>query len=247
MWSSICKFFSEPPKWEEYKNFYQLTIFRYLVMWFSVVPLIAGLLSELPDPLPINFGGATYYLNLELPFNWKILWLSSFFFLTSFGLYLFRCPPFIKKYNQFSDYLAYCHDKRWMAWLIKELSESKVDFGKFLERMLEKGYATKVSGAAQAPDENPKVLAGQTVVYLEFKSESYTAGFPVLGSAEIANEAERGVFWEIFGRYSSSNKAYRVSIRILLLISALLFIFVLGQNICAGIFYIISSLKSFLA
>lgn len=241
---SIWKFFSEPPKWEEYKDFYQLTIFRYLVMWFSIVPLIAGLLSGLPDPLPINVAGSIYYVKLELPFNWKILWLSSLIFLISFGLYLYKCPPFIKKYNQFSDYLAYCHDKRWMAQLIKELFESKVDFKKFRDRMLEKGYAEKAPETFKKTDQNPKVLEKQTVVFMEVDGKVYISGFPIKGSPEEVDEAERGVFWEIFGRYSSSNYMCRILIRVLLLFSALLFLVVLLQNIYVGVTYLAPSLKT---
>lgn len=241
---SILKFFSTPPRWEEYKDFYQLTIFRYLAMWFSIVPLIAGLLSGLPDPLPINVAGNIYHVQLELPFNWKILWLSSLIFLISFGLYLYKCPPFIKKYNQFSDYLAYCHDKRWMAWLIKDLFESKVDFKKFRDRMLEKGYAEKAPKSFQKTDQNPIVLEKQTVVYIEVDGELYTSGFPTKGSPEEADEAERGVFWEIFGRYSSSGYGYRILIRVLLLFSALLFTTVLIQNIYVGLTYLAPSLKN---
>ncbi|MFB1631975.1 hypothetical protein [Pseudomonas sp. AP-1] len=238
------KFFSTPPRWEEYKDFYQLTIFRYLAMWFSIVPLIAGLLSGLPDPLPINLAGTVYHINLELPFNWKLLWLSSLIFLISFGLYLYKCPPFIKKYNQFSDYLAYCHDKRWMAWLIKDLFDSKVDLKKFRDRMLEKGYAEKAPASFQKTNQNPIVLEKQTLVYIEVDGEIYTSAFPIKGSADDANEAERGVFWEIFGRYSSSNYACRIIIRVLLLISALLFTTVLLQNIYVGLTYLVPSLKN---
>lgn len=240
----ILKFFSSPPRWEEYKNFYQLAIFRYLVMWFSIVPLFAGLLSGLPDPLPINVAGNDYLLRMELPFNWKILWLSSFLFLISFALYLYKCPSFIRKYNQFSEYIAYCHDKRWMAWLVKELFESNVDREKFLSRILEKGYAKDVTGAVSVPSQNPKVGSKQTVVYLKINDRVYEAGFPVLTSHEAADEAERGVFWEIFGRYSNSSLGCRILIRILLFFSALLFLFVLVQNIYAGLVYLMPYLES---
>ena len=239
----IKKFFLNPPKWEEYKDFYQLTIFRYLAMWFSIVPLVAGLLSGLPDPLPINLANNTYLVKLELPFNWKILWLSSLFFLISFGLYLKQCPPFIKKYNQFSDYLAYCHDKRWMAWLIKELFESKIDFKKFRDRMLEKGYAEKAPSNFKKTKDNPIVLEKQTVVYIEVDGNTYISSFPFKGSPDEANEVERGVFWEIFGRYSSSNRISRIIIRVLLLISAALFSIVLIQNIYVGLVYLVPSLE----
>lgn len=237
------KFFTEPPKWEEYKNFYQLTIFRYLVMWFSVVPLIAGLLSGLPDPLPIKVADNIYYVDLTLPFSWEILWLSSLFFLISFGLYLYKCPQFIKKYNQFSDYLDYCHDKRWMAWLVKELFEAKVDFKKFRDRMLEKGYAKRAPEGFRKTASNPVVLEKYTEVFIEVEGEVYISRFPIEGSAEDSAEAERGIFWEIFGRYSSSNYFYRIFIRVLLLISALLFLSVLLQNIWAGLTYLAPSLK----
>ena len=96
-------------RWEEYQAFFQLIILRYLIVWFSLVPVIAGLVTQLPDPLPVTIMNVTHDIELVLPFHWQLLWLSSLFFVIALAIYKVFCPKFIHKYNNFSDYCKYKH------------------------------------------------------------------------------------------------------------------------------------------
>lgn len=73
-------------RWEEYQTFFQLIILRYLVVWFSLVPVIAGLVTQLPNPLPVTISDVTYKIELALPFYWQLLWISSFFFVIALAI-----------------------------------------------------------------------------------------------------------------------------------------------------------------
>lgn len=236
--SRFIRFFKEPPRWEDYKSFYQITIFRYLTVWFSLVPIAAGILRGLPNPLPINLNGVVYNVDISLPFNWQLLWVSSLFFLISFVIYLVCCPKFIKKYNNFSDYLSYGHDKRWISWLARDLVSANVGVGKFIERLSSKKYLKQECNKFSPPEENIEVGAEQTIAYLKFENKVYSLGMPVLGDEPSAKDAERAIFWEIFGRYSSSGSLARNLIRVLLFLSLLFFIFVFYQHIESGFSYV---------
>ena len=133
-------------RWEEYKDFFQITIFKYLVMWFSVVPVIAVVFEQIPSPIKVKWGANSFDVFFELPFNWQILWISSFFFVIALIIYFIRCPKFIKKYNTFKDYQSYSHDARWMAWeasiLWKNASDPQKD--KLISRLNKKKFIEKI-------------------------------------------------------------------------------------------------------
>jgi hypothetical protein len=33
-------------QWEQYENYFQITIFKYLVLWFSIVLILAGVFTQ---------------------------------------------------------------------------------------------------------------------------------------------------------------------------------------------------------
>lgn len=234
MCDNIVKFIFSAFRWEEYKKFFQIAIFKYLIMWFSVVPIIATVV----DKLPKNFG----LENVTLPFNWTIMWLSSFFFVLAFLLYIIFCPTFVKKYNTFSDYKNIGHDIRWLTWesyyLIQYLSKDKVQFEKFVSRMKEKKFIQVYTPEKSIDNKStPNVYADRTEYIFSYDKHTYSLYNPI---ANLDKDTyENGFFYEIFGRYTESKKWARISISILLKISALLFLIVFGQHIITGLNYII--------
>lgn len=221
-------------RWEEYQTFFQLIILRYLVVWFSLVPVIAGLVTQLPNPLPVTISGVTYKIELALPFHWQLLWISSFFFVIALAIYKLRCPKFIIKYNNFSDYCKYKHHPRWLAWethffLEKADGEQKE---KLLERFKKKGYVSQLeSNIASKLCNEPEVEVEQTVIEFKVNNVSYKFGMPILDSS---NDSEKDVFYELFGRYSENRWWSRAFIKLMLILSFLSFLIVLVQHVYNG-------------
>lgn len=235
------RYFFELPKWERFKHFFQLVIFRYLVLWFSVVPVIATLVHGIPKPLPVNIAGQIYNIELGLPFNWQILWLASFFYFLAFLVYFVMCPKFIKQYNQYSEYKAYGHDQRWLAWEARLLMGNDASIKKFTERLLRKNFLEQLDddhdiGAV----ENPRVGATQTKYVFEHSGKKYLLAMPVIKDDEIVEGSERGVFWEVFGCFSRSRNFSRGLILFLLVISGCLFMAVLSEHVWSGAQYVIN-------
>jgi len=231
-------------RWERYKTFFQVSIFRYFVLWFSIVPMIAVALSNVPGEINLNFGGQLIKINAELPFSWQLLWLSSLFFVIALGIYYVFCPAFIKKYNDYGEYLTYNHDYRWMAWEACHLLKHKIDLNKFTGRVLTKKYAiaidTKVADEAKSKSgfEKPIVEEVTTDFYFENDGVNYKLSFPHYIKKDnklvIDEYADKGMFHEIFGRYSESSTFARSLIIIFLSLSLALFLVVLMQHIYHG-------------
>lgn len=223
-------------RWEDYQTFFQLIILRYLIVWFSLVPVIAALVSQLPDPLPISISGVQYEIELKLPFHWQLLWISSLFFVLALGIYKVRCPKFIHKYNNFSDYCSYKHHPRWLVWeahgLLKIANKKQKE--KLRDRLLKKKYLFEIDldTDSELCDE-PIVEEQQTEITFKLDGKSYKFGMPITEN-DTANESEKDIFYEIFGRYSESRWCARLFIKLFLAISLVLFLIVLGQHIFSG-------------
>lgn len=224
-------------RWENYLNFFNIQTFRYLILWFSVVPIIAGLINQLPDPLYLTIGGKTHEFRLFLPFTWQFLWLSSLSFVIAFVVYKWKCPDFILKYNSYSDYKARYHDRRWLSWeayyMWGEIDDEQKN--KFVNVVLKKKFAEKLDSQLSLEfNKKPVIESEQTVFYFSHDDSYYKLALPSV-KKEADHEVEQcGLFYEIFGRYTSSNIYIRLIIFILLLLSLTLFSCAFFQHIYAG-------------
>ena len=230
--------------WQWYKDFFQITIFRYLITWFAVVPLLAKLLGKLPDNVVIQTAkDSIIEIEIALPFHWQLLWLSSLLFVIAFGLYKGFCPNFITKYPDFNSYLKHNHSPRWIIWESVKIIKSKIALSKFVDRLLTKSYIEEIE-RIETETFKPTVEENQTVLRFSHGDKSYSFALPVLTeTGEISNDktliAEKEIFWEVFGRFSSSRYIVRFIISILLILSLLLFGWVLLENIYTGLGYFI--------
>lgn len=223
--------------WQWYKSFFNLTVLRYLVTWFSIVPVIVNILKGINEPIIIqSIVQTSVQLNLSLPFTWEILWMSSFAYVISLLLYQAFCPGFIKTYSSFKDYKLHQHSPRWVIWEALNVLNDKNEIGKLFDRLYTKKYVELTS---ENLNKNEVVVEeNQSVAYFVYKEKSYKLALPVIESGNINDEKteirEREIFWEIFGRFSSSRRLLRFLILLFLVISGVLFSIVFIQNIMNG-------------
>jgi hypothetical protein len=226
------------PRWESYKFIFNITIFRYLVLWFSLVPILASILKGVGGPYTISLGDQSIVLAFELPFSWQLLWASSFFFFLALAIYFFRCPLFIRKYNNYGEYEFYKHDPRWLVWIASEVLKEKHAIEKFHERMVTKKFVTKLEqiDSISTGVEGPHVGDKQTTLKYKIGTESFSFGMPILAEENHPNKSpEQAIFWEIFACYSGSRLFERTLIYVLLWISGIFFLFVLLPHIYTGV------------
>jgi len=229
--------------WQAYKDFFNITVFRYLVTWFAIVPLIAKLLSRLPQEINfMRFGNNFYTITLSLPFTWEWLWIASLLFIIAYGLYAWKCPKLVKKYSSLKDYKNDMHSPRWLTWLSRDIINDKEQYPKFFERMSTKNYFVLETNVP-AIDRFPTVIVQneQTVLYFRDNRQLYSFGMPILTNGvedkALTEIAEREVFWEVFGRFSSSKRNWRFVILTLLYLSGICFSIVLFEHIFSGFEY----------
>ena len=189
--------------WQWYKDFFKVTVFRYLITWFAIVPFFVKALDSIPKKVMFQTApNVQIPINIEMPFHWQLLWLSSLAFVLSFALYKIFCPGFITKYPNYSKYLKYNHSPRWIVWESSKLISKNFEKSKFLERLMEKDYLVKSESSVTNPDKSPIIGTFQTVLYLNHNNETYELGMPILHSSPAESEqvtmvAEKEIFWEI--------------------------------------------------
>ncbi len=250
--------------WQWYKSLFSITILRYFVIWFSIVPIFATLLpknsdgkiilknikyvsdsSLLTDPNTSGEFETEFFFNLALPFHWELLWASSLCFVIALILYSFFCPGFIKKYPSFKEYKSHYHSPRWIVWEALNIVKDKSEVSKFLNRLKTKKYVIEQNSESM---ESNGVIVKElfTELVFDYKSKVYSLAMPIIKNSRIdsstTDEAEREIFWEIFGRYSTSKPFWRILIIFFLIISLILFSIPVIENIYKGSEFIYNSL-----
>ena len=238
-----------PPRWEEYRDFFQMHFIRYFLGWFSIVPLLYHALQDMPDTIcfplewtkrvlpgnPPDWPDALV-LKLSLPFNWQLLWFSSLFFFIAFALYLLMCPRFVRKYHSYSDYEACGHDPRNLAWQAMDLfNKPGVNKDKFIERMSTKGLLSPTTTSVEK--KYVAVTRESSIFYFSHNGKNYEFCAPPMHPHRISYSSPEicGTFWEIFGRYSELYPPIRIIIRALLVFSLVIVVFVTIQHIYSGL------------
>ena len=261
--STIHSLLTKVTHWQNFKDFFQITVLKYLVTWFAIVPFFAILFYKIPTQFKIDILHTTkieYVFNFKLPFTWQLLWFSSLFFVIAYFLYLVKCPKFIKKYNSFADYVLLMHSPRWLIWESKKIFQKNIDIEKFFQRITTKKYVQKISlenfNQVKSSYNNTHAKTNvfskceaiveekQTKLYFMHGGEFFTMGLPILKEDNEVDKDQTQIvvqelFWEVFGRYSSAFPIIRLIILILLIFSTILFLIVLFQNIISGIRYVI--------
>ncbi|MFK8068374.1 MAG: hypothetical protein AB8D52_09015 [Gammaproteobacteria bacterium] len=75
-----------------------------MYIWLFIVPVAAKSLAKLDDLIEINIFGYGFVLDTNLPFSWKIFYVSAFLIVLANIVFIVHCPKIIKKFNDYSDY-----------------------------------------------------------------------------------------------------------------------------------------------
>ena len=221
--------------WQELGGFFKLSALRFFVSWFAIVPVITNAFSELPEKVEVTLGGKSYSVLLSLPFHWQLLWVSSLLFAVAYLVYMWRCPSFIKKNQDFSAYDARGHSPRWIVWEIYYTWRSTEEKEKMANRLIEKEYAKPVDRPATTIGSEPTVQKHGTIWHFEKSGKIYEIRLNETTKKEVVAD----LFWEVFGRWSGSRRYGRNLVWGLLFGSITLFLIVVLQNIWVGVRYLI--------
>ena len=205
----------EPTHWHNLDGYFKPIVTRFFITWFATAPLIASLIQNYPSIF-------------VLPFDWWILWLASLAYAVAFALHALKCPQFIKRYPTYPAYQARGHSPRWLVWEFQGCWSSINAAGreKLGNRVVGKNYAIEAS-LNQKFQEEPKVLREGTIFQFPHDGKNYD----ITVKEDEKEDVVRDLFWEIFGRWTSSDTEMRLLIWVLLTTAMVLILLTVFQDI----------------
>ena len=114
--------------WSNLKSLGDSKFIKSFGLWFVLIPVFAKITETFPGVIDLGVFEPSLKLTWGLPFSLKILYLASVLFTLANVIYLVFCPPIIKAYSSYSDFMH----KDGSFEMIKQLFEP------LLERSSEK-------------------------------------------------------------------------------------------------------------
>ncbi|MDP2492582.1 hypothetical protein Q8W25_01085 [Shimia thalassica] len=209
------KWQGEPSHWHNLDAYFKPIVTRFFITWFATAPIISSVMRKYPKLI-------------ILPFDWWILWLASLSYAIAFAIHTFRCPQFIKRYPTYLAYQARGHSPRWLVWEFHKCwSEIDSEGQEKLEtRVIEKQFACEVDEDTSLQGK-PKVRKEGTVFQFAKTGKSYN----VVVDETATDEFVKDFFWEVFGRWTSSDSPMRKATWLCLLAALVLVVFTVFQDI----------------
>lgn len=237
--------------WQFMRDFFRLIYLRYLVTWFAIVPVAVVMLADAPSVVGIPMRlGQDLIIRLGLPFNWWILWFSSFLYVIAWSVFIAFGPRFIRRYTHYGAYLEWQHSQRWIIWewytfLKRSPTLDNVDV------LIQKRLATECEDSCLLSDDIDlqqhgelslsKPVKGEHETYFFFKHGKCT--YRVGLGPSTANSRHAELFWELYGAYASSRPYVRMVTWSILYVAGILFLIVVAQNIWSVLQYLMSTVS----
>lgn len=108
--------------WETIKGFGQAKILKTSYVFLFLIPVLAGMLSKLPEEIVIPIFEKKIPIVLDLPFSWFILFISACFASIGNIIYSSFCPSLIKEYLNFPSFKDHRRDGTYLLSYIRKLS-----------------------------------------------------------------------------------------------------------------------------
>ncbi|SFV89966.1 hypothetical protein MNB_SV-4-812 [hydrothermal vent metagenome] len=208
------------PSWPTLSNIGNNKIVISSYIWIVIIPILAKFIEQ------VTLEYKDFVFALELPFSWKLLYLSALFFALATSLYLYFCPNLIKKFSDIEHFKEKGLTKEQLivffsTWLREKTTAYDAE-GKKINKInivsqISSDYCTK-------PIEKD-----------ELKKDSLHKDVKNL---TIKNEEEVNAYWHIRSVMSNDRLFVRSLITILYSAGFLILLYLLAENINA-VFHII--------
>lgn len=226
--------------WQFLRAFFGFHYFRYLVLWFAIVPVALSIFRDVPKEVLLYVGPVPIKLNTSLPFNWLFLWICAVIYIVAWAIYLSRVPRFIKQYNNYTEYRIPDHSPRWIVWEWYHYLNSAPWIA--VDILISKGLvsAFKPDPALQSQLEGQpltKPEKGKDETSFVFNRYGHFFRVALGPDTPDCQKLEKELFWELFGATAGSRRWSRRLIWTLLSIAGIMFALVIFQHIWAVIHY----------
>lgn len=118
--------------WNKLHTLGQSKIVKSSYIWLFIIPVAAKLLSPFAGEHELEIFGKLFYVDIDLPFKWKLLFLMAILFGIGQAIYALRCPTIVRNYKDLDNYnCKHASENIFYSLLRSALNES--DIGRILE------------------------------------------------------------------------------------------------------------------
>lgn len=111
MWSRVREWLRVVvPTWSQLNQFGESRALRTAPVWAVLIPIPAKLMSLLPDEIPLGEVGAESVslslVDLDIPFSWRVLFVSSLLVTLANAIYSLSCPRVVRVFRNAAEWVA---------------------------------------------------------------------------------------------------------------------------------------------
>jgi hypothetical protein len=188
------------PKWSELRRMGTSRVFQSSYLWLVIVPLAAKTIQR-------------FDLGVELPFSWRMFFLSALTTSVANVLYVWKAPAFVRRFENYAQYLAEGRTasevSRWFESLLQR-------HGRQLQGNEWKNVREYVKIADPSTTLDPKNLA-----------DAVSAIESVTMPDTVASRA----FWQVYNLGDDLHRNYRATTAAAYGLGIVLFSLVMIQNV----------------
>lgn len=200
-------------KWSSLKKMQEQRIVQSTYIWLFILPIAAKLLEQIDSEVKLHLADSIIKFNFELPFSWKLFFISALLFTVANILYIVFCPLIIKENKHLGEFLSNSKDEGHLEEYMtasnqKEWKRAFLELGgeiNKLERIVQKGGL----GVALPLD--------------RFEKEQYRA--------EKIKDMMRSFFWKIYNEEDKNLYFIRWVCGFIYSIAMIMFSYIIIKNI----------------
>ncbi|ATG77627.1 hypothetical protein [Pseudoalteromonas sp. 1_2015MBL_MicDiv] len=224
------------PDWKVLKKFADIKLVKFSYVWIIIVPVLAKLLVQIGDVLPIKIGEVTFNINLSLPFSWQMFFFSALSFSLAQFIFNLVCPEIVKDFENQREF--------------ENDGKTVIQLGSYLKRLLlcRKNNDYKKSGVfvefVKKKDliNKPNDIATQYIAHLN-DEQQYKVGFTRANDFEkttnllidLSPDRKKAIFEYVYTVFKVQNPITRIIVASLYTLGFILSAVVLLQNVISVI------------
>lgn len=167
--------------------------------WLIATPILARLLSNLPETLKFNIGGQDIVIPAELPFSWEVFYYAAICFAVGTLIYNLSCPKLIKDYKSFNEFYDSGGSNRELHDMYREIIFDNNP--ELLDDIIPTLFDAMQESGIQSPSvDDVEARAIKDEAYNMFPRSAFYQDFRKVKRAELG-----GLFYKAYLYYETKN------------------------------------------
>ncbi|WP_155247339.1 hypothetical protein [Teredinibacter turnerae] len=132
--------------WVELSSIGESKIVKSMAVWLLIVPIFSKILDPIPPQILVNILDSKFYINIALPFNTVVFYVSAVGFSLGNIFYQIACPPIIKNNKVIFSNID---NSKGISTFLYELSRMNSEHKECISRVVNEKFENSLSSEAE--------------------------------------------------------------------------------------------------